>query len=294
MNGNGRSVYIGQLPITATDEELRDLFSKFGRIQNITNKCMNGFAFIHFQEARAVQKVLVETEIRFHGQVLKIDATHFGQSTREVRKLKEEQEDRELLEKLERTKDETYVEEESHEMKELRLKREAASKAKDEELRTRRKEFETQNPQNDAEEISEMPIIKKRTPPKKREETTAVKSQGSVALKVFKFIEPTEKVEVTLQEVYHGAAHYTVQGVTKPVFTMVEFDEDEDGPFMDFNELDTSLGIPSDAVQPLVSFFDVAGVKHNHVASGVASAPLPATEPANPSLGRGRGRGRGQ
>ena len=65
----GRGLYVGRLPVGATDAKLVQAFARFGKIQHILNKYWQGFAFIRFEDASSVDRVLVEPVHMIDGQV---------------------------------------------------------------------------------------------------------------------------------------------------------------------------------------------------------------------------------
>mgnify|MGYP005998794673 CR=1 FL=1 len=86
-------IYVGNLPYSATEEELRDMFSACGAIKEIafikdryTQQC-KGFSFIEFEDASSAQKAIDEFNDQDHnGRTLKVniaqERTSGGNSSR--------------------------------------------------------------------------------------------------------------------------------------------------------------------------------------------------------------------
>ncbi len=73
-------IYVGNLPYTATEEELRELFSACGAIKEIafikdryTGQC-KGFSFIEFDDASSAQNAIDQyNEQEFNGRNLRVN-----------------------------------------------------------------------------------------------------------------------------------------------------------------------------------------------------------------------------
>ena len=66
--GQIKSVFVGQLPETATEEKLKELFTSFGAIERVVipaareDRPRREFGFVHFEEQASAQQVVESTE----------------------------------------------------------------------------------------------------------------------------------------------------------------------------------------------------------------------------------------
>mmetsp|Transcript_15021 Transcript_15021/g.26850 ORF Transcript_15021/g.26850 Transcript_15021/m.26850 type:complete len:99 (+) Transcript_15021:44-340(+) len=68
------TVFAGRLPSTATDEKIRETFSKYGNVTAIENHAaLKGFAFVTFETRDQMSKCLIATEVTLDGAVLNMD-----------------------------------------------------------------------------------------------------------------------------------------------------------------------------------------------------------------------------
>ncbi|KAJ9448633.1 hypothetical protein DIPPA_70153 [Diplonema papillatum] len=302
-----KCIYVGNLPMTATTDRLAQLFSEFGEIRRIQNHWEKGFAFVFFATVESAANVLVQGEIRLDGMVLRVAPSHFGKTTREVREENRQKEDEEMKALRELAKEQGFLDEDETEPQRLRrLEREEHAKQLRINLELQNEKFKQQFGGQSEEPSDEMPVIDKKVKRHDGIGTKPVTAPSAVGT-VFRFIEAENKEEVTMRAMNGGAA-YEVQGRQKPVFSKASFEEDDDGPFVDFEQLDSSLSLPNeDLIPQLASFFDSCGVKHNLAAKdsreideSCATGPhfgdnsSSGLSVLHTASGRGRGRGRGQ
>jgi RNA recognition motif-containing protein len=76
----GRRLYVGNLPYKATDEELRELFSRSGPVDNVQVMRDNmtgrarGFAFVEMATDEGAQKAIAELhQYQFDGRALVVN-----------------------------------------------------------------------------------------------------------------------------------------------------------------------------------------------------------------------------
>jgi len=68
------TVFAGRLPSTATDEKIRETFSKFGTVVAVENyAALKGYAFVRFATREEMSKCLICTEVTLDGAVLNLD-----------------------------------------------------------------------------------------------------------------------------------------------------------------------------------------------------------------------------
>eukprot|EP00667_Euglena_gracilis_P026688 EG_transcript_32376 len=76
------TVFVGRLPSTATDEKIRETFSKFGTVVAVDNKAaLKGFAFVTFATREEMSKCLICTEVTLDGAVLNLDERGANRAT---------------------------------------------------------------------------------------------------------------------------------------------------------------------------------------------------------------------
>ncbi len=74
-----QSIYVGNLPFTASEDEIRDLFADHGEVKNV-NIIMDrdtgrprGFAFVEMDQEGAEKAVAAVNGMDFGGRSLKVD-----------------------------------------------------------------------------------------------------------------------------------------------------------------------------------------------------------------------------
>ena len=74
-----KSIYVGNLPWSATEEELRDLFGQFGGVTSVklvsdrdTGR-PRGFAFVEMEDADAAQAIEALEGTEFGGRPLRVN-----------------------------------------------------------------------------------------------------------------------------------------------------------------------------------------------------------------------------
>ena len=72
-------IYVGNLPYSATEQELTDLFGKFGQIKQVSliidkeTGRSKGFAFITFETAESAQSSLALDNTELNGRKLRVN-----------------------------------------------------------------------------------------------------------------------------------------------------------------------------------------------------------------------------
>lgn len=70
----GSKLYVGNLNYSVTDEQLKELFAKFGEVVKVDIIQGKGFGFIEMATAEAAEKAKTElNETEFEGRKLRID-----------------------------------------------------------------------------------------------------------------------------------------------------------------------------------------------------------------------------
>lgn len=78
------SLYVGNLPFSATEDQLRDLFSEYGEVQSIKLVCdretgrPRGFGFVEMEEAAAEAATKALNGSAMEGRPLRINRAHHG------------------------------------------------------------------------------------------------------------------------------------------------------------------------------------------------------------------------
>ena len=78
MVENGKRIYVSNLPYSATEDDLRDLFGKLGALKDlriITDRetgQSRGFGFVEFEDGSVVPKALRLDGEDFHGRALRV------------------------------------------------------------------------------------------------------------------------------------------------------------------------------------------------------------------------------
>lgn len=78
------SLYVGNLPFSATEDQLRDLFSEYGEVQSIKLVCdretgrPRGFGFVEMEEAAAEAATEALNGSAMEGRPLRINRAHQG------------------------------------------------------------------------------------------------------------------------------------------------------------------------------------------------------------------------
>eukprot|EP00754_Rhynchopus_humris_P040609 Rhum_TRINITY_DN23689_c0_g1::Rhum_TRINITY_DN23689_c0_g1_i1::g.178547::m.178547 len=164
---DSRGLYVGQLPLSASDAKLRELFEPFGPVKTIINNVLKGYAFLYFTNPRHVDAAMAEPAHYMDGQRLRVES----KSTRDYRDQKKQEEAEEAERERERKRVDGYDAGEAA-LQSLQEQRRRAAEAKRAEFdarhRVRLEEMEREASAEgaEAEEADEMPVIKKRTPPK--------------------------------------------------------------------------------------------------------------------------------
>jgi RNA recognition motif-containing protein len=70
----GSKLYVGNLRYSVTDEQLKELFSKYGEVIQVNIKEGKGFGFVEMSDVRESEKAKDALNgIEFEGRTLKVD-----------------------------------------------------------------------------------------------------------------------------------------------------------------------------------------------------------------------------
>ena len=240
---DSRGLYVGQLPLSASDAKLRELFEPYGPVKTIINNVLKGYAFLYFTNPRHVDAAMAEPahymdgQVREHTHTLSLSlspALHpppptqrlrvESKSTRDYRDQKKQEEAEEADRERARKRRDGYDAGEAG-LQSLQEQRRRAAEEKRREFDARHRErlveMERQeSAEADAGEADEMPVIKKRTPPKGAAGDGRGGGGGRGGLLRFAFAESSEGESVSVEGA-GGVARYVVQGKTKGPFTEV-------------------------------------------------------------------------
>ncbi|MBR2000332.1 MAG: hypothetical protein IJ992_07435 [Lentisphaeria bacterium] len=92
-------MYVGNLPFSTTEQELRDLFGLYGSVENVQivtardTGLPRGFAFVSMDDDAAVAAIAALNEQLFAGRRLRVDATREDQVPPEQKKVDGEQDE---------------------------------------------------------------------------------------------------------------------------------------------------------------------------------------------------------
>lgn len=74
-----KSIYVGNMPYSATKEQIAELFGKFGEVSSIKiildreTKRPKGFCFVEMEDAEAIKAIEVLNDEEFLGRKLKVN-----------------------------------------------------------------------------------------------------------------------------------------------------------------------------------------------------------------------------
>lgn len=81
------TLFVGDLPPQVTEEEVCDLFARFGELEEIRTMTDRGFSFVTFQDPEVAESMLAraaESSLLLNGYPLRIDRAR-GRTERDVR-----------------------------------------------------------------------------------------------------------------------------------------------------------------------------------------------------------------
>ena len=94
-----KTMYVGNLPFSTTEQELRDLFGLYGSVENVQivtardTGLPRGFAFVSMDDDAAVAAIAALNEQLFAGRRLRVDATREDQVPPEQKEVDGEQDE---------------------------------------------------------------------------------------------------------------------------------------------------------------------------------------------------------